>query len=166
MILNYYDEMNKIEEDIIKEYENVSNIIINEELTPDSNGDQVEVSLSVVSEDEIREINREYRGIDRVTDVLSFPQYDDASMIKHELDNLQYLRENEQIPVMLGDVVICYEVARKQSIEYGNTIKRELVYLFVHSMLHLLGYDHIEDSDRKIMRKREEEIMSEIGIER
>lgn len=166
MILNYYDELNKIDEDIIKEYENVFKIIIKRELSVDSEYEPIEVSLSIVTEDEIREINREYRGIDKETDVLSFPQYDGIKTIESDLEELKLVAGSEKIPIFLGDVVICYEVAKKQSIEYGNTIKRELVYLFVHSILHLLGYDHIEDDDKKIMRGREEEIMSEIGIER
>ena len=116
--------------------------------------DRCEVSFSFVGEDEIRELNAAYRRKDAVTDVLSFPQYDDLT----ELDN-----EEE---ICLGDVVICSEVARRQAEEYGHSYERELVYLFVHSILHLLGYDHMEEEERREMRSREELVMERIGLAR
>lgn len=166
MILNYCDRQEKIGQNIIKKYESVQKLIIESELGEKTSSLPIEVSLSVVRADEIREINREFRGVDKVTDVLSFPQYEDISILKSEIDNLKSVTESTNMPLMLGDVVICYDTAKKQSIEYGNTMERELVYLFVHSLFHLLGYDHINAYDRRIMRRREEEIMSEIGIER
>lgn len=166
MILNYYDEQNKIDDDILNEYENASKVIINKELGVNLGFELIEISLNIVTEDEIKEINREYRGIDKSTDVLSFPQYENIQMIMSKIKDLKALDKNEHMPLILGDIVICFDVAKRQSIEYGNTIKRELVYLFVHSMLHLLGYDHIKEDDRKIMRRHEEKIMSELGIER
>lgn len=166
MILNYYDEQNKIDDDILNEYENASKVIINKELGVNLGFELIEISLNIVTEDEIKEINREYRGIDKSTDVLSFPQYENIQMIMSKIKDLKALEKNEQMPLILGDIVICFDVGKRQSIEYGNTIKRELVYLFVHSMLHLLGYDHIKEDDRKIMRRHEEEIMSELGIGR
>ncbi len=166
MILNYYDEQNKIDDDILNEYEIASKVIINKELGVNLRFELIEISLNIVTEDEIKEINREYRGIDKSTDVLSFPQYENIQMIMSKIKDLKALEQNNQMPLILGDIVICFDVAKRQSIEYGNTIKRELVYLFVHSMLHLLGYDHIKEDDRKIMRRHEEEIMSELGIER
>ena len=113
-----------------------------------------EISLSVVSEEEIHELNREFREIDRVTDVLSFPQYSSLEEIAGEK------------VILLGDVVICDDVARRQAGEYGHSYEREFVYLFVHSILHLLGYDHMNPEEKKEMRSREEEIMSYIGLER
>ncbi len=116
--------------------------------------DLCEVSLSVAGEAEIRELNRVYRGKDSVTDVLSFPQFDDFG-------NMICLKE-----ICLGDVVICDEAARRQAGEYGHSYEREFVYLFVHSVLHLLGYDHMEEEEKAEMRMREEEIMEAVGLQR
>lgn len=115
--------------------------------------DRVTVSVTFVGSEEIRELNQEYRGKDSVTDVLSFPQFDD----------FENLPEGE---LCLGDVVICTEQALIQADEYGHSAERELVYLFVHSMFHLLGYDHMEEGDKTEMRAAEEAIMGEIGLER
>lgn len=103
-----------------------------------------EISLSFVSGERIRELNRDYRGIDRETDVLSFPQY--AS--KEEL-----LMESYQV---LGDIIINMDRVRLQAEEYGHGILRELVYLSIHSFYHLLGYDHEDDASKKVMRRKEE----------
>lgn len=119
-----------------------------EELDPD----QVEISVTFVSTEEIQELNRIYRDKDQVTDVLSFPQYED----------LEEVRNNEVI--CLGDVVICPEQALLQADEFGHSGERELVYLFVHSIFHLMGYDHIEEDDRMEMREQEEKIMKKIGL--
>lgn len=116
--------------------------------------ENVEISLSFVDEEEIRAINKDFRNNDSVTDVLSFPQFDDFEDI-NELEN-----------IFLGDVVICSARAKQQAQEYGHSIEREMVYLFVHSMFHLLGYDHMEDEDKAEMRKAEEEIMTSLEIER
>jgi probable rRNA maturation factor len=120
-----------------------------------------QLSVTFVSPEEIHELNRDYRGVDRVTDVLSFPQY--------EPDDLVFYSENpEETPdeLMIGDVVICLDKAEAQAEEYGHSLERELIYLFTHSVLHLLGYDHEEDEDKKVMRAREEEIMDWLGIPR
>lgn len=112
--------------------------------------DQYEVGLTYVSKDEIKDLNREYRNIDKVTDVLSFPLIDDFSSDE----------------TLLGDVVISYEVAEDQAKEYGHSLEREIMFLFTHSILHLLGYDHIEDEDRVIMEERQSEILDELKIMR
>ncbi|MBQ6400840.1 MAG: rRNA maturation RNase YbeY [Firmicutes bacterium] len=131
--------------------------------------DRFALSLTLVDEEEIRQINRDFRGIDRVTDVLSFPQFETADEAreaaeKAALSGVEIPEEGEEIP--LGDVVICREQIRRQAGEYGHSEKRELVYLFVHSVLHLLGYDHMEEEDRKEMRAREEGTMASLGISR
>lgn len=118
-----------------------------------------EISVTVVDGVEIRELNRDYRGIDRVTDVLSFPQYDDPEELEEELTA-------GESSVLIGDVVLCYDRAVSQAEEYGTGIVRETVYLFTHSILHLLGYDHEDEDERAVMRKREEEIMEAIGVGR
>ena len=117
-----------------------------------------EVSVSFVTPEEIQSLNREYRGVDSVTDVLSFPQFD-------SVDDLIDMQEETGV-AELGDVVICMERALSQAEEFGHPLEREVIYLFVHSILHLLGYDHMEEEDKKVMRAREEEVMTELGIER
>ena len=114
--------------------------------------DRVEISVTFVSTEEIHELNKVYRGKDSVTDVLSFPQYGD----------MEDLPDNGII--CLGDVVICPEQALLQADEFGHTGERELVYLFVHSVFHLLGYDHMEEDEKAEMRAQEEKIMSQIGL--
>ncbi len=123
--------------------------------------ESAEVSLTLVDKDEIRRLNKEYRGIDEPTDVLSFPQYEE--------EEIAYYSENpDEAPeeLIIGDVVICVEKAEEQAAEYGHGFERELIYLFTHSVLHLLGYDHIDEDGKKAMREREEKILSEIGISR
>lgn len=115
----------------------------------------VEISVTFVSTEEIHELNNVYRGKDCVTDVLSFPQY----------ESTDEMRRVEGI-LCLGDVVICPEQALLQADEFGHSGERELVYLFVHSVFHLLGYDHLEEADKNEMRAREEKIMSQIGLTR
>lgn len=116
--------------------------------------DRSEISVTFVDGEEIRCLNRDYRDTDKVTDVLSFPQFDD-------LNDLPEVGE-----ICLGDVVICKEKAMQQAEEFGHAFEREIIYLFTHSVLHLLGYDHMEEADKKEMREREEEVMSYLGIGR
>ena len=115
---------------------------------------EAEISLTFVTKEEIKELNSMYRGIDNDTDVLSFPQFEDMSMLPEEGE------------ICLGDVVICPEKARLQAEEYGHSQMREMVYLFVHSILHLLGYDHMEADEKAVMRQKEEEAMKEIDLGR
>ncbi len=122
----------------------------------------VEISLSFVSLDEIHELNREYRGVDRPTDVLSFPMFDDQD----ELEAVCGESDEEGQTVPLGDVVICMDKIIEQAEEFGHSRERETVYLFTHSVLHLLGYDHETEEEKKEMREREEEIMDLIGLSR
>lgn len=108
-----------------------------------------EISISFVDNNEIRQLNKEYRNVDRETDVLSFP-----------------MEEGDKIMSMniLGDIVISLEKALEQSIEYKHSITREIIYLTVHSMFHLLGYDHMTEDDKLIMRNKEKEIMKKLKI--
>ena len=114
--------------------------------------ERTEISVTFVEGEEIRNLNREYRDTDKVTDVLSFPQFDD-------LDEIPEFGE-----ICLGDVVICKDRALEQAEEFGHSFEREIIYLFTHSILHLLGYDHMEEDEKKEMRQREEEVMAHLGI--
>ena len=119
----------------------------------------VSLSVSFVGKDEIRKLNRDFRGVDKETDVLSFPLYE-----KGWIPAAEELEEGEELA--LGDVVICEEVCEEQAKEYGHSIQREIVYLFTHSVFHLLGYDHETEDERADMRAREEEVMSLLGLSR
>jgi probable rRNA maturation factor len=116
--------------------------------------ERLEVSVTFVDAAEMRELNRLYREIDGVTDVLSFPQYATRAEFP------------EDAYVSIGDVVICSEQALLQADDFGHSPERELVYLFVHSVFHLLGYDHDSDADRAAMREREESVMESLRLRR
>lgn len=118
-----------------------------------------ELGVTVVDKDEILELNREYRQRDRVTDVLSFPQFAGHDELLADLLDVE-------TETLIGDVVICHDVAAEQAKEYGTGFTREMLYLFVHSVMHLFGYDHMEDDEKAVMRKREEEVLSAIGLRR
>ncbi len=113
-----------------------------------------EISLTFVDMEEIQQLNREYRGVDSVTDVLSFPQFESV----------------EDFPgtgeIIMGDVVICTEKAMLQAEEFGHSPEREIIYLFTHSLLHLMGYDHMEQDEKQIMRQKEEAVMNRIDLGR
>ena len=126
--------------------------------------DNVEISLSFVSLEEIQELNREYRGVDRPTDVLSFPMFADLEEIQEYGQQMAELEDEGDIPI--GDVVICMDKIREQAAEFGHSEERETAYLFTHSILHLLGYDHMTDEDKKDMRQREEEVMNKLSLAR
>ena len=109
-----------------------------------------EVSITFVSKDEIHRLNKEFRNVDRPTDVLSFPMDEDFFI--------------EGVDTMLGDIVISMDVAKDQAKDLGHSLDREIMYLTAHSMLHLLGYDHIDEDDKLLMRKREKEVMRILGV--
>ena len=104
------------------------------------------VSVVIVSKEKIHEINKTYRNVDRVTDVISFA-FEDNKMI-----------ESSDIRI-LGEIYLCIEKAKEQSVEYGHSEKREICYLSVHGLLHLLGYNHEVEDEKRIMRQKEEEIL-------
>lgn len=112
-----------------------------------------EVSLSLVDNVEIQQLNRDYRGKDNPTDVLSFPMIDDETPLMGE----------EKI---LGDIVISVEKAVEQAKEYNHSFYREMCFLTVHSMFHLMGYDHMEEDEERLMRHKEEEVLTLLGIKR
>lgn len=116
---------------------------------------QTEVDITLVDDAAIHEFNRTYRGIDRPTDVLSFAL--DEGEEEPEVDD-------DEIEHLLGDVIISAPTAVRQGEEYGHGLEREMTYLAVHGMLHLLGYDHMEEKDKLIMRKREEEVLRRLDL--
>lgn len=114
------------------------------------------IGLTFTGDEEIRAINNEYRGIDRATDVLSFPLY--------ERDDEIELLEGELAP--FGDIVLSVPHAQAQAAEYGHSVEREVCYLIVHGLMHLAGYDHIEADDKAEMRAEEEKLLGAIGVTR
>ena len=128
---------------------------------------EAQVDLLITDDEGIREINREQRGIDAPTDVLSFPmvQYERARYFS-KLEDTEDSFNIETGELMLGDIVLSEDRIRVQAEEYGHSIKREFAFLIVHSMLHLIGYDHIEEDDRIVMEKRQKDIMEEMGLPR
>ncbi len=129
---------------------------------------EAECSLLITTGENIRRINNENRGIDAETDVLSFPVTDFKPPCNYDmLDEDDYSQfDYDTGRLMLGDIVISYERVLKQAEEYGHTIKRELSFLILHSILHLFGYDHMTDEDRLIMENIQRNILNELGITR
>ena len=125
---------------------------ITEVLRVENISENAEVSLSIVDKETIHKLNKDYRNVDRETDVLSFP-----------LDEEGFDNEGNPL-ILLGDIVICLDVAEGQAADFGHSLEREIMYLICHSTLHLLGYDHIEEDDKKVMRLKEKEVMKNLGV--
>ena len=124
----------------------------------------LEVAIEFVSENEIQRINREYRNIDKVTDVLSFPAttLKAGEIFDKNGEEAKFLESDGKIH--FGDMALCIKRLREQSKTFGNTPELELKKLVIHSMLHLMGYDHIKDEDYEVMHKKEEELDKKINI--
>lgn len=134
---------------------------------------ELEVNISFVSDEEIKDLNCKFRNKDASTDVLSFPNLleigkTNMQLIIDKLDKKNFASDvnPENNHIFLGDICICKKIAFRHSKEYGTTKLREMVYMAVHGLLHLLGYDHIIEDDKKIMRQVEEKIMKHIKLER
>lgn len=125
-----------------------------------------EVDLTFVDDEQIHELNREYRGIDRPTDVLSFAMNE---ITNDELEIIYEIEEGEElesVPDVLGDIIISVPRAKQQSEEYGHSLERELGFLFVHGFLHLLGYDHQDEASEAEMMGKQEAVLAEVGLTR
>lgn len=118
------------------------------------------ITITLTNPENIKKINKEYRDIDRATDVLSFPMFE-----KEELE--EKIKKNDfEHEDVLGDIIISVEKVQEQAIEYGHSFERELSYMVVHGFYHLMGYDHIQEEDKKKMRPKEEKILSDLKIGR
>ena len=118
------------------------------------------MTITFTTPEEIRKINKKYRKIDRATDVLSFPMFEKAEL-DEKIKNKDFLYED-----VLGDVIISIDKVKEQAEEYGHSFERELSYMLVHGFYHLMGYDHIEEEDKKIMRPKEEKVLEQLKITR
>lgn len=134
-------------------YEKIEDIV-EEVLDYEGYGDDYDISISFVDNKEIHELNKQFRGVDRATDVLSFP------MLSDEFEDVEYEE------MSLGDIVVSLERALEQSIEYGHSFEREVCFLVCHSMFHLLGYDHDTEENTREMREKEEAVLTKLNITR
>lgn len=147
-----FNDESLIEQTLIDKIYEAAEYCMNEE---NIISDNIEISVSFVTNEEIKELNTMYRNKNTVTDVLSFPQF----------ENSEQINGDESI-ICLGDVVISLEKAKEQALDFGHSNEREIIYLIVHSIFHLLGYDHMEEEEKAIMREKEEKVMSKIRLER
>lgn len=150
------------------DYSALINKVINECLDYEECPYEAEISLLLTDDDEIKEINKQFREIDKPTDVLSFPSIEymmagDFSNL--EEDTSEYFNP-ETGELILGDIVISVDRAIRQAEEYGHSIAREIAFLTAHSMLHLMGYDHMHDDERKVMENKQEEVLNRLEIYR
>ncbi|WP_017472607.1 rRNA maturation RNase YbeY [Amphibacillus jilinensis] len=154
MQIDFHDETNSVDEDTINLISQLLHYAVKEEKLRS----EVELSINFVNNESIQELNRNYRQIDRPTDVISFP--------------LQEVGENEiaiigeELPISLGDIVISVEKAEEQAKEYQHSLNREYGFLVIHGFLHLLGYDHLNDEDEVKMFSRQEELLDGFGLSR
>lgn len=118
------------------------------------------ISVILTNPENIKKINKEYRNIDKKTDVLSFPMFE-----KEEIEEIKASKENI-VEDVLGDIVISIEQVKKQAQEYGHSFEREFAYMLVHGFYHLMGYDHIKEEDKQKMRPKEEKILNDLDITR
>lgn len=165
--MNIYFE-NCIEKNISFNFEEIGTRIVKYVLEKFECPYEITVSVYLVDEEEIRTLNRENRDIDKVTDVLSFPNipFEKQADFSIIADSVCDYKDPENDDIILGDVVICVKRMEEQAVSYGHSTIREYGFLLTHSLLHLLGYDHIEDEERIVMEKLQSQILDELNITR
>lgn len=152
------------------DYKKVIEQVISQAILQEKCPYECEINLTFTDNEGIREINREFRELDVPTDVLSFPMI--TYSVPGDFSHLGNPEEEAAVgsfnpetgELLLGDIVISLERAEEQSKQYGHSMKREIAFLVAHSMLHLFGYDHMEDNQREIMEERQEKILQDLGI--
>ena len=144
-----------------KEYEDIIKKVVEQCFKEEKlENSKLYISITLTTPEHIRKINKEYRNIDKETDVLSFPMFE-----KNEIE--EKIKENNfEHEDVLGDIVISIDKVERQAIEYGHSFERELAYMLVHGFYHLMGYDHIREEDKVIMRPKEEKVLTDLGIGR
>lgn len=148
-------EINFLEIEENEEYVNILKNVLKQCFNEENlNNKKLYVNVVLTNPTNIRKMNKEYRNIDKETDVLSFPMFE-----KDELENRKDLNED-----ILGDIVISIQRVKDQAQEYGHSFERELSYMAVHGFYHLIGYDHIEEQDKILMRKKEENVLQKLEI--
>ena len=153
-------EIEYIGEDKKTEYENqIQKVIKQCFMTENLMDKNLYINIILTTPEEIRKYNKQYRNIDKETDVLSFPIFE-----KEEIEKIQ--KNGNEVPEVLGDLIISMKQVARQAEEYGHSFERELAYMVVHGFYHLMGYDHIEEEDKKEMRLKEENILTILKINR
>ena len=143
-----------------KDYEDLINKVVNECFkTEGLDKLKLYISITLTVPEVIKEANKKYRNIDKATDVLSFPMFE-----KEEIETL--IKNNYDVEDVLGDLIISIPKVKEQAIEYGHSFDRELAYMVVHGFYHLMGYDHMEENDKKEMRQKEDGVLNKLGITR
>ena len=141
-----------------KDYEELINRVLNTCFQEENmEKTSIYIDITLTNPENIKRLNKEYRKIDKETDVLSFPMFE-----KEEIENLKLTT----YPETLGDIVISIERVKEQAVEYGHSFERELAYMVVHGFYHLMGEDHIEENDKLIMREKEEKVLEKLKISR
>ncbi len=152
--IDFLDETDEISEEMVQKLEELLNFAAEKENVESDS----ELSVTFVSNERIQEINREYREKDYPTDVISFAL--------EEMGEGEIAVSGMDLPRILGDIIISVKKAREQASEYGHSFDREMGFLAVHGLLHLLGYDHMNEEEEKIMFDRQREILDEFGLQR
>ncbi|MFV0344039.1 MAG: rRNA maturation RNase YbeY [Anaerocolumna sp.] len=159
-----YETEKKLELD----YETIIREVVEKSLDLENCPYEVELNVIITDNEGIKEINQEYRGIDAPTDVLSFPLIDyltpsDFSRVEEEVESYFNPETGE---LLLGDIILSVDKIIAQADEYGHSQQRELAFLVAHSMMHLFGYDHLEEDERLAMEKKQEHVLEELKIYR
>ena len=140
----------------IKKLFNIAEKVLKEDFS------NVCVSLNFVSDEEIQRLNKEFRNVDKVTDVLSFPNLNKTP--KEKLEKFKKSYDFDEGLLFLGDIVISKNVAKAQAREYEHSLTREVCFLALHGFLHLLGFDHVKEEDERVMNKIQDKILSEVNL--
>ncbi|WP_093045601.1 rRNA maturation RNase YbeY [Thalassobacillus cyri] len=154
MQIDFHDETNTVDEGYIDMIQRLLKFAAEKEEVQN----EAEISVNFVDDKEIQILNRNYRQKDTPTDVISFAMQEEGEGEVRVI--------GEEIPVVLGDIVISVDRAKEQAEEYQHSLERELGFLALHGFLHLLGYDHLEEVDEKKMFQRQEDILNDFGLER
>lgn len=154
--INFLDIEEK--EEYIKIINNIISLAFKEEKLDKLN---LYINFILTDSNNIRQINNKYRGLDKETDVLSFPMFE-----KEELDEMIKQNKINIVQDVLGDIIISIEKVKSQSKEYGHSFERELSYMAIHGFYHLMGYDHMSENEKTIMREKEENILNKLNIKR
>ena len=159
---------NEAKKELDFDYEEVIKNVLEKTIEIEDCPYEIEVNVLLTGNEEIHETNREFRDIDRPTDVLSFPMVDYNSPSDFSLvdESPECYLNPETDELLLGDIMISVDKVYEQAEEYGHSRKREFAFLIAHSMLHLLGYDHMEDKERMVMETKQEAILEALGITR
>ncbi len=142
-----------------KEYEEIIKKVISKCFKEENlENSKLSVTITLTNLEHIREINKTYRNIDKATDVLSFPMFE-KDELEQKIAKNNFIHED-----ILGDIIISIEKVEEQAKEYGHSFERELSYMIVHGFYHLMGYDHIQEEDKKVMRQKEECVLGDVSF--